>query len=127
MDIVVEAKSGFAPVFYIIVVVVIVILISIGILIKKKNFNKNQLVKIFGKSLIITLIINFLFSILSYFTISIQCKPCAIGSICSCPSKFDMIFSGLIYTIPSVFLITLLVKLIIKKNRDNNQISQLSK
>lgn len=121
MDIAVEAKSGFAPIFYVIVIIVILILVLIGVLIKKKSFNFDQLIKIFVKSLVITLVINFLLFILIYFTSSQpMCGPCAFDSICSCPSKLDTILPGLIYTIPSIFLITLLVKLIIKKDRDNN-------
>lgn len=117
-NIVVESHNGFAPVFYIIVAVLVVIFVSIGFLIKKKNFNKSQLIKIFSKSLIITIVINFLFSLLVYFTSSIQCKPCAINAICNCPSKLDMVFSELVYTIPIIFIITLLIVLIFKKRNN---------
>ena len=121
-NIVVESHNEFAPVFYIIITIIVIILISISLLIKKKNFNFNQILKVFGKSLIITLVINLIFFIFAYFTSSQPlCKPCAIGTICSCPSKLGMIFSTLVYTMPTIFIITILIVLIFKKN--NNQIS----
>jgi len=119
-NIVVESHNGFAPVFYIVVAAIVVILASIIFLIKKKNFNFRQLFKVFGKSLIITLVINFLLSIFIYFTINIQCKPCTNDFHCSCPSNMDMVFRFLLYSIPIIFIITLLMVLIFKK-RNNTQ------
>lgn len=115
MEIEATTKSNSSPMFYLIAIVVLVIILII-ILIKKLNFNLQQIIRLIAKSFVITLIINLIGFVILYFTSGpIMCEPCPVGLSCHCPTVIEILSSGLIYTIPAIFLLVLLVSLIFKK------------
>ena len=105
---IVSASKSFSSIFFILLLLTIIIIVSIIILIKKLNYNFKQISKSIEISLLITLGIEIILLIVSFFLLQPMCKMGAY-----CPSNAELLLSLSPYTIPAIFLIVLLIYLIV--------------
>ena len=102
----VNEMNSFSPLFYVTIISVIVIIGLIVFFIRKSKHNWKQILKGFGISALITLVIEFL--IWLYFgvinPIQVSCK---MGI--NCPSPAEISFGLVLYLFIPIFLIVLFV------------------
>lgn len=116
MDVeIISASKEVSPIFYLVLFAAVAIIASIIILFRSLRYDFKQISKSIVISLLITVGIEIVLLIASFFEPQPMCKTGLVGA--NCPTNAELLLQSSSYRLPAIFLIVLLIYLIARAVR----------